>query len=369
MSEGSPRVSVLMPVYNGLPYLPAALESILEQSFTDFELIAVDDGSQDESGKVLDDYAGRDARIQVIHADHGGLVAALSRAHAASRGTYLARMDADDVSYPDRLQRQVDLLDAQPEVAVASCAADVLDEDGHRIGKRIPQFHDDMLLELAAGNPIVHGSVMMRRSDFEEAGGYEQPPEDYDLWIRLARRGKKFALARGEPSSPVLYGFRTHAQRYSLSRLRPQSGAILRVQLPLLDEVTQRYWGGEPAGEAHARDHPPPQPEAMAKLIEGWGRVAGSAWICDRPALAERSLHNVFGLFSSIRPTALSSHHRQVLRTAFHAAADAMVWSGAPRPVALRLRMRQLLLQPGNAARWRDAALAAVAKRRNREER
>jgi hypothetical protein len=362
MPDAPPKVSVLMPVFNGLPHLPQALQSVLAQTFADFELIAVDDGSHDQSGKVLDDYAGRDRRVRVIHAEHGGLVPALRRAHAAARGTLLARMDADDVSYPRRFERQVELLQSRPDVAVVCCAADVLDDEGKRIGERIPEFHADMLLELAAGNPIVHGSVMMRRSAFEEAGGYKEPPEDYDLWIRMARRDKKFAVVRGEPPSPTLYGFRTHAQRYSLVRLREQSAAILRVQLPLLEEATRKGWSSEPRATAQ-RTPAVADAAAFAKLIEGWGRISGAASICGQPELANRALERVLEIYTTSRRFSRAAHERRTRISAFHTAADAIVWSGPPRRVALRLRFRQLLTQPTRPSRWRDLALALFKRR------
>src|ERR1700722_2036753 len=118
----APRLSVLMPVFNGGRFLAAAVESILKQSLRDFELIAIDDGSTDQSASLLSQLAGSDDRIRVIRQANAGIVTALNRALELARGEYIARMDADDAALPSRLARQAAFLDGHPDVAVVGSA-------------------------------------------------------------------------------------------------------------------------------------------------------------------------------------------------------------------------------------------------------
>lgn len=183
----TPRVSVLLPVYNGLPYLPAAVESVLAQTYTDFELVAVDDGSTDGSGAWLDAAAARDARVRVVRQPNAGIVAALNRGLAACRGEFVARMDADDRCYPERLERQVAFLDAHPAVGAVGSGSDVQTPEGLR-AQQAPTTPDLVRWELLFNNPMTHPTVTLRRSALERVGGYRADfphNEDYDLWDRL----------------------------------------------------------------------------------------------------------------------------------------------------------------------------------------
>jgi len=187
----SPQVSVVLPVYNGAAELARAVDSILRQSFADFELIAINDGSTDGSAAILD--ALGDPRVRVIHQENRGLAATLNRGIALARGEYIARQDQDDVALPPRFGRQVAFLKANPACALVGTRAEI------RVGDRGPErFHDHPLddaalrFELLFDNPFVHSSVMMRKSALEAVGVYSidparQPPEDYELWSRLSR--------------------------------------------------------------------------------------------------------------------------------------------------------------------------------------
>src|SRR3990172_4814958 len=214
-----PRASVLLPVYNGEPFLREALDSMFGQTFHDFELIAIDDGSTDRTADILRSYT--DARLKVFGQEHLGLIPALRHAHRRATADYLARMDADDRSHPDRLLRQVECLDRHPEIAVVTCRCRLLNDEGRDVGLYTPDLSDDLELDLAAGNPIVHGSVMIRRQAFESAGAYTEPPEDYGLWIRMAAQGRRFHVL-----DEALYCFRTHSDRYSLTHARSQSAGL-----------------------------------------------------------------------------------------------------------------------------------------------
>ena len=188
----APQVSVVLSVRNGAGDLPRAVASILQQTFTEFELIAIDNGSTDGTGEILDSLS--DPRVRVVHQKNMGLAGALNRGIGLARGQYIARQDHDDLALPSRLARQVAFMQASPRCALLGTRAEI--RTGDRPGFR---FHDHptddaaLRFELLFDNPFVHSSVMLRKSAVEAAGGYStdptrQPPEDYELWSRLARQ-------------------------------------------------------------------------------------------------------------------------------------------------------------------------------------
>jgi glycosyltransferase involved in cell wall biosynthesis len=190
--HGAPIVSVVLSVRNGGSDLPRALATILNQSFTDFELIAIDNGSTDGTRAVLD--AITDTRVRVYHQEDQGLAAALNRGISLARGRYIARQDHDDLANPSRIAKQVAFLDAHPEHALVGTRAEIWVGD-----KPSGRFHDhptedsNLRFALLFNNYFVHSSVMMRKAALDEVGVYStdrsrQPPEDYELWSRIARR-------------------------------------------------------------------------------------------------------------------------------------------------------------------------------------
>lgn len=190
----APVLSVILPVYNGRVYLEAAVDSVLQQTFHDFELIIINDGSTDGSGAWLEGL--NDPRIRYYQQPNKGLAATLNRAIILSRGRYIARQDQDDVCMPQRMQRQVEFLDANPEVGMVGTAAQIW-VGNERTNRRLVHPTDDAALRfgLLFDNYFVHSSVMIRRSLLEEVGGYSedktrQPPEDYELWSRVMRTHK-----------------------------------------------------------------------------------------------------------------------------------------------------------------------------------
>lgn len=190
----APLVSVLMPVYNGAADLRRALDSVLGQTFSDFELIVINDGSKDESASLLNSVD--DPRVRVIHQDNMGLAATLNRGLAMARGALIARQDQDDLSHPERFARQVTHLNDNPECILLGTAAEIWvgDEPTERAHDH-PTEHSLLAFDLLFNNPFVHSSVMMRRDAVLDIGGYttdksRQPPEDYELWSRLARKGR-----------------------------------------------------------------------------------------------------------------------------------------------------------------------------------
>ncbi len=216
-----------MPVYNGRAFLGEALESIRQQTFVDWELVAVDDGSQDGSGSVLESFAATDRRIRILtNETNSGICAALNRGWREARGAYIARLDADDVALPDRLARQVEALDAHPSVAVVGSAAVLVDGNGRRISvARVPTSSRAIHATLGHRNCVNHPSVTLRRSALEAVGGYRfDHVEDYDLWLRLSERFDLLNLA--EPL--ILY--RLHAQQVSRRMLEEQVRRTLTVR-------------------------------------------------------------------------------------------------------------------------------------------
>jgi glycosyltransferase involved in cell wall biosynthesis len=187
----SPLVSVVLPVYNCPNYVGEAIQSILDQTFSDFELIVIDDGSWDETPEVVRQYA--DLRIRFFTQTNQGLATTLNRGIRLARGRYIARQDQDDVSLPERLGKQAAFLDAHPNCALVGTWAQIWRE--HTSTDRVhrhPSDNASLNFELLFNNPFVHSSVMIRKSALDRVGLYctdqdRQPPEDYELWSRIAR--------------------------------------------------------------------------------------------------------------------------------------------------------------------------------------
>jgi hypothetical protein len=184
----SPLVSVVMPVLNGADTIGAAVESVLGQTLTDLELIVIDDGSTDDTAAVL---AGiHDERLRVsTHADCRGLTPSLRSGVELATSGLIARMDADDVAYPDRLALEYDLFRASPQVGLVATAYEVADDDGaglHFVGA--PPDHASVALWLLFGCCLAHPTVMFRRDVYRLVGGYREdefPADDYGLWLRM----------------------------------------------------------------------------------------------------------------------------------------------------------------------------------------
>jgi glycosyltransferase involved in cell wall biosynthesis len=190
-----PKVTVLLPVYNEEKRVASAIRSILTQTFTDFEFLIINDGSQDETEAVIRSFS--DSRIRLINNQQNlGLVRSLNFGIQSARGIYLARIDADDLSLPTRLEKQVSFLDRNPEVAVLGTAAYHNDEIRNERYIRVPPFDDhEIKREMVKYVPLEHSSIMTRTAVLREMGGYDEncdDIEDLELWIRV---GKKYKLA------------------------------------------------------------------------------------------------------------------------------------------------------------------------------
>ena len=189
----NPKVSVVMSVYNGEKYLREAIESILNQTFTDFEFIIINDGSTDRTGEILSNY--NDSRMVIREQGNKGLAQSLNRGIRKSRGQYIARMDADDISNAERLEKQVSFLDTHPEYVMVGTNAMVMDKDGVMLYEtNLSRNDEEIRVFLNSGNPFYHGSVMFRRDAVLKAGLYDETVvqyfEDYLLWHKLAVLGK-----------------------------------------------------------------------------------------------------------------------------------------------------------------------------------
>jgi glycosyltransferase involved in cell wall biosynthesis len=187
----APTVSVIMPVMNAEKYLEESLDSILGQTYKDFELIVVSEaGSTDRTDEILDSIT--DERLRVIKNERPlGLTRSLNRGMFEARGKYLARMDGDDIASPWRLEHQVRFLEANPRIGIAGTAVRFIDEEGKEMGtKYFPQLPGMVAWGLHFDCIIAHPSVMIRREVFEQLGGYSlqaEHVEDYDLWLRAMR--------------------------------------------------------------------------------------------------------------------------------------------------------------------------------------
>lgn len=198
------KVSVIMPLYNAEQYVGECIESILGQSFGDFELIVVDDSSTDGSFAVAESYARRDPRIRLLRNEQNlGAAQTRNRALDAARGEYVAFMDADDLVVAERLAMQVDFLDRHPEVDLCGSYGTMFFPDGRRKLLKTPLTHEDIAAELLFGCPFGMPSVMMRREAFERSGIRLETcmAEDYKLWADLSERMRMACI----PLSLFLY--------------------------------------------------------------------------------------------------------------------------------------------------------------------
>src|SRR5262245_2251394 len=191
-----PQVSVVMPVYNAERYVARSVESILAQALTSFEFLIFDDGSQDCSLPILEQYAKQDERIRLFARPHKGYVPWLNEGVNLARGEFIARMDADDISLPYRFTRQVDYLRMHPACVVVGCGTLMIDPDGDPICEHRPHTDHATILETLTNGThgvIAHPTSMMRRDALLRIGGYREtyePIEDFDLWLRLAEVGE-----------------------------------------------------------------------------------------------------------------------------------------------------------------------------------
>lgn len=230
-----PLISVLMPVYNAQRYLPQAVESILHQSFGDFEFLILDDGSTDRSLAILQGYARQDQRIRLLSRANRGLVVSLNQLLELAQGELIARMDADDIALPDRFARQVAYLQQHPDVVCVGGAQDWIDEAGRILLHHPEAEQNDEIQQLALGGqtPINHPSALIRASALRQVGGYDPtfyPAEDLDLWLKLGEIGQLANLRA------TVLQYRQHSQSIS----EQQQAQQLERQRAACEQAWQR---------------------------------------------------------------------------------------------------------------------------------
>ncbi len=225
-----PMVSVVLPVYNGARYLRAAVQSLLQQTLQQIEVIIVNDGSSDRTAQIMHELAA-DPRVRLVHQPHMGGAQARNRGIALARAQYIAAQDADDVSMPERLAKQYAFLEQHPEVGLVGAMAKVINEAGEIIGAfgGIVTESSQIHAQLLKANCFIHGTVMMRKSAVEAVGKYREiltVTEDYDLWLRM---DEHVPLANiGE----VLYLYRVHPETTS-----KKSGILQSIQAGIVLEL------------------------------------------------------------------------------------------------------------------------------------
>lgn len=293
-----PRVSVVLPAYNAERYIAESVRSVLHQSFHDFELIVIDDGSADGTLSVLKGLALRDSRIRIFGRENRGLVATLNEGIELARGEWIARMDADDISMPDRFSRQLSLLD--------ELEADIVGTDMKFFGTRDRRVtahartDAGIRIELLFGSPFCHPSVMMR-VEVARSLGYEaawEGAEDYDLWERAARAGARLANV-----PEVLLLYRRHPQQISSSASARQHDLSRLIQ--------RRWWvfmssvlGIDEAGiQAALEMQYRPRESDLDVATSTFARIlAGTSG--DAREIALDRIYRIYAMASTVRDTA-----------------------------------------------------------------
>ena len=323
-------ISVVMPVYNAVPYLDHSIRSILDQTFENFEFVIGDDGSTDESSQLLADWARRDSRIKLYRSDRNlGPVGSSNWVVSKATSPLIARMDADDEAYPDRLERQLEVLQRHPDIGLVGSLSESIDGDGNVIlpGDR------SLVLNRSLFAPFAHGSIMMRSSLFDRVGGYRDACifwEDLDLYLRCARVEKVAVLAS------VLYRF-----RYALTSTRVRSdqddlAAAIDLMLRCV-AATERGLGYDALLSLKARRRPGEKLMASTFMSVGsarlWRRLPSGVLgaMLRRATLgpdraSARAL--LWALWAGISPGSLRSYSTLRLRARDSAAAKKVVDGG-----------------------------------------
>lgn len=261
VSATSPRVSVLVPCYNAAATLDEALESLASQTFPPFEIIAVDDGSDDETPVILQRWQRQLRRIRTLRGSHNGVISALNSAASLARGELLARMDADDICWPRRLEKQVALLEAHAQLAGCGTKVRYFPRRSLSAGARRyenwvnslvnpAEIERDLFIEC----PIPHPTLLVRRAAFEAVGGYRPIPwpEDYDLILRLWASGHRLGK-----TAEVLLDWRDSGRRLSRVDPRYKRHAFMRCKTEFLPRLIRGrpviVWGTGSVGRSLAR--------------------------------------------------------------------------------------------------------------------
>lgn len=315
------EVSVVMPVRNGERWVLQAIESVLRQTLQAFELIIVDDGSNDETPKILEAARRRDRRIRIVQQQPKGLVPALNRGVALAKAPLLARLDADDIAAPERLAKQASCFNSDGQFVLIGSWATRIDSNGRDVGCMRPATEARQLADmLMRRNPFVHSSVMTRTSLLRDLGGYRAAflgAEDYDLWLRISERGTVANLP------DALVGYRIHAGSSSRALGLRQS---FSARLARAAAAARRSQGIDPANQL---SEPPDwwAPEAAASFYAEAAHICRFLDCANQP-MPERCRSEEVRLLSARQLFELS--HVEA-RFAYRSLLNFMVMREAPR--------------------------------------
>ncbi|MGC8960616.1 MAG: glycosyltransferase family 2 protein [Chloroflexia bacterium] len=354
-----PRVSVVIAAYNAAPFLEEAIDSILHQTFPDLELIVVDDGSTDETPQILDRYA--DSRIiRLRNETNQGVARARNGGNAVARGEYLAVQDADDLSTPDRVEKQVAFLDAHPEIGLVGSQG-ILFGEGASTRLQVPLHNTEIQALLLGENCLLHSSLMMRREVFEAAGGYDETyaaAEDYDLVLRIAER----ACVANLPAPLYLKRMAPGSITYSPQGLQQQRCALRAVE----EALRRRSKRGQ-----FVLPHPRYALTCLAAACAeaAFGEVSWIAPCTQRALEVDRSLEKRreaadtlanYALGYAFNAGATDGNPLEIARRVFAS------WPGNRKPRLLMRRTYSFILaglafRAYRSGRWKEAAMAASA--------
>jgi GT2 family glycosyltransferase len=310
-SRQSPTVSVITPAFNAAPYLDHTLESAIRQTFTDFELLIVDDGSTDETRQIAERYAARDPRVHVIHQDNRGIAAARNAALSRARGRYFALLDSDDLWFPSYLEEQLAMLLRHPDVAILS--ANALNFGGPLDGEPLLQYaahqgiHVVSLLQLVQVEDSLSIQAIFRRDVPAEIGAFDENlhrSEDYDFWLRAAYAGFRIAI---NPKPLGLY------------RRRPDS--LSAQEAVMLDAMRQPLW--------KLREQCSTRPDIVVAIDQQLARVAERGLVARaRTALVSGDMSELVVQLSALAQETGSSRYRVAS------------WLTGHAPITIRLAYR-----------------------------
>jgi glycosyltransferase involved in cell wall biosynthesis len=274
-----PAVSVVMPVFNTERYVAHALQSILDQTFTDFEFIILDDESTDSSVHIIQEFAERDERIRFFPLEHRGYVSLLRRGLNHCRGEFVARMDSDDIALPDRFEKQIAYLQQNPDCVAVGSRVVLIDPYGAKVERPTHKTtHEEIEGELlnGVGWAMVHPTVMMRREPLMRVGGYREDlmvSEDLDLFLRLGEVGKLVNLP------DVLLQYRQHLQSVNYTKYEAQKA----VKRQIVSDAFKRRGMPFPANWSFRERKLLPHPEQIRRW--GWAALrSGNLGVARRHA-------------------------------------------------------------------------------------
>jgi len=251
MDVNQPKITVLMPAYNAEKFIAEAINSVLKQSFSDFELLIINDGSTDNTGRIIRSF--KDQRITLIEQENKGVAAALNTGLKLSKARYVARFDADDICYPERLKIQFDFITAHPEYHVVGSAADYVDEDGNFIFTQHPVAHLDEEIQELKYNvcPFIHSTVLYKKEVINNNGGYNEYAytyEDHFLWVNILKDQKACNLSQPLIKVRLNPGSVTIDEKWRTRKFREikygtlKTGTITAAEGTELQEISERQY-------------------------------------------------------------------------------------------------------------------------------